>query len=162
VVATFMAGLALGSFLGGRLADRVGLTVLWYACVEIAIAGLGAKSVDALDWVQTTYVALQPRDADQAVGEIVLLRFVLAAAVILIPTTLMGATLPLMVRSSLSLAGRVGARVSLLYAGNTSGAILGCLLAGFVLIGGLGLRESISAAAVLNGIAGLFALILGI
>ncbi|HEY3117344.1 MAG TPA: fused MFS/spermidine synthase [Chloroflexota bacterium] len=162
VVATFMAGLALGSFLGGRLADRVRIPVIWYAFMELAIAGLGAKSVDALDWVQATYVALQPRDADQAVAEIVALRFLLAGAVILVPTTLMGATLPLMVRGSLSLARRVGSRVSWLYASNTSGAILGCLLAGFVLIGGIGLRESIWVAAALNGVAGLAALLVGI
>src|SRR5437867_3093226 len=84
VVATFMAGLALGSFLGGRLADRVRIPVLWYGAIEFAIAVLGAKSVDALDWVQATYVTLQPRDADQAVAEIVALRFLLAGAVILV------------------------------------------------------------------------------
>lgn len=162
VVAAFMGGLALGSFLGGRLSDRVGSPVLAYAAVELLIAGLGLKSVDALDWAQSVYLNLYPRDADQAALQIVALRFVLSAAVVLLPTTLMGATLPLIVRGSLSFGQQIGARISSLYASNTTGAIIGTLVAGFILIGSIGVRSTIVTAAALNAVAAAFALMLGL
>ncbi len=161
VVAAFMGGLALGSVLGGRLADRVRRPILWYAAIEVAVAGLGLLSPQALTWVQSAYVALYPRNADEAVLGLVALRFSLAAAVLLIPTTLMGATLPLMVKGSLAMGRDVGPRVSWLYAGNTAGAILGTLGAGFFLIGTLGISATIHAAAVCNLTAAVAALALG-
>lgn len=162
VVAAFMGGLALGSFLGGRLADRVPYPVIWYALAELVIALLGMRSVEALDWVQSVYLANYPRDAEQAVVQIVALRFALAAVVVLIPTTLMGATLPLMVRGSLAFGREVGARVSWLYASNTAGAIAGTLIAGFFLIGAIGVRSTIGVAAALNAAAAGLALMTGL
>src|SRR5207248_5962795 len=87
-------------------------------------------------------------------------RFGLATAVLLIPTTMMGATLPLMVKGSLSIGRSVGTRVSLLYASNTTGAILGTVAAGFALIGLLGIFGTVSIAATLNLTAALAALLL--
>jgi spermidine synthase len=162
VVAAFMGGLALGSFLGGRLADRLPHPVLWYALIELVIAGLGLRSVAALDWVQSVYVDAYPRDAEQAALQIIALRFGLAAVVVLIPTTLMGATLPLMVRGSLGFGQAVAARVSWLYSSNTLGAILGTLLAGFYLIGAIGVRQTIVFAAGLNTSAAVLALVIGL
>ena len=162
VVAAFMGGLTLGAFIGGRLADRLRAPILGYAVVEVLIAVLGVKSVDALDWVQSVYVGLYPRDAEQANLQIVALRFVLSAAVVLVPATLMGATLPLMVRGSLSLGHNLGTRVSWLYASNTAGAICGTLFAGFFLIGAVGVRSTILAAAAFNAAAAAPALLLGL
>lgn len=161
VVAAFMGGLALGSFVGGRWADRVGRPILWYAGAELVIALMGLLSPAALSWVQATYLALYPRDAAEAALGIVALRFALAAVVLLVPTTLMGATLPLMVKGSLAMGESIGARVSLLYASNTTGAILGTAAAGFVLIGSLGIAGAIGVAAALNLAAALSALALG-
>jgi spermidine synthase len=162
VVAAFMGGLALGSFVGGRVADRLPYPVIWYALVELAIALLGMRSVDGLDWVQSVYLANYPRDAEQAVLQVVAMRFALAAVVVIIPTTLMGATLPLMVRGSLAFSREVGARVSWLYASNTAGAIIGTLVAGFFLIGAIGVRSTIGVAAYLNAAAAATALIIGL
>jgi len=153
VVAAFMGGLALGSFLGGRLADRVKRPILWYAGAEIVVGLMGLASPSILAWVQATYVALYPHDASEGQLAIIALRFLLSAVVLLIPTTLMGATLPLMVKSSLTISQKIGPRISFLYAANTTGAILGTLGAGFVLIGGVGISGTIWAAAVLNGLA---------
>lgn len=161
VVAAFMGGLALGSILGGRLADRVPRPILWYAGVELAVAGLGLLSPAALSWVQAAYVALYPRDAAEAALGIIALRFTLAALVLLVPTTLMGATLPLMVKGSLAIGRNIGGRVSWLYASNTTGAILGTIGAGFFLIGTLGITETIRTAAAFNLVAALAALALG-
>lgn len=150
VVAAFMGGLALGSFLGGRLSDRVRRPILWYAGAELVIALMGLLSPAALSWVQSAYLALYPRDASETAVVIVALRFALAAVVVLIPTTMMGATLPLMVKGSLAIGRGIGTRVSWLYATNTAGAIFGTVAAGFVLIGALGISGTIIAAAVLN------------
>jgi spermidine synthase len=161
VVAAFMGGLALGSLLGGRLADRVQRPILCYAAVEVLVAGMGLLSPLALSWVQSAYVALYPRDAQEAALGIIALRFALAAMVLLIPTTLMGATLPLMVKGSLSMGRNIGGRVSWLYASNTTGAIFGTIGAGFFLIGALGIADTIRTAAVCNLAAAISSLLLG-
>src|SRR4029453_19189531 len=89
-------------------------------------------------------------------------RSVLAFAVLLVPTTLMGATLPLAVRAArrVSTASSDGRAMGVLYGLNSTGAIAGCLLCGFVLIGRLGLAETIAGAAVCNLVAGVAALVL--
>jgi spermidine synthase len=93
-------------------------------------------------------------------------RAALAFGVLLVPTALMGATLPLAVRGirfARAEADRTRGdawAMGLLYATNTAGAIVGCLLCGFVLIGQLGVAETIVAAAAANGLAGLGALLL--
>ncbi len=161
VVAAFMGGLALGSFLGGRIADRVKRPILLYAAAEVVIGVMGLASPTILSWVQATYVGLYPRDASEGAAAVIALRFVLAAVVLLIPTTLMGATLPLMVKGSLTISRSIGPRISFLYAANTTGAILGTLSAGFVLIGGAGIAGTIVVAAALNIAAAALSLVLG-
>jgi spermidine synthase len=75
---------------------------------------------------------------------------------------LMGATLPLVVRSALAERALAGPWVGVLYAANTAGAITGVLLAGFVLIGGIGIARSFQLAAALNAFVGFAALVLGL
>jgi spermidine synthase len=161
VVAAFMGGLALGSFLGGRFADRLDRPILWYATAEAIIALMGLLSPRALEWVQSTYLAVYPHDASEAALSVVALRFALAAVVLLIPTTLMGATLPLIVKGSLAMSRSIGPRVSWLYASNTAGAIFGTVAAGFVLIGSIGITRTVMVAAFLNLAAAGAALLLG-
>src|SRR5207237_7834965 len=60
VVAAFMGGLALGSFLGGRLADRVRRPILWYAGIELVVGLVGIASPNILAWVPAPYVHLYP------------------------------------------------------------------------------------------------------
>jgi spermidine synthase len=153
VLASFMAGLALGSFIAGRLVDRARYPLLWYGLVEVLV-GLSALATPAgLDGIERLYVAFYPA-LPAALVPLTLVRFLLAFAVLLVPTTLMGATLPIVVNSSLLRAGGLGERISLLYATNTAGAIVGALLAGFYLIGGVGISASLWLAAALNGLVG--------
>jgi spermidine synthase len=84
------------------------------------------------------------------VPALTLVRFILSFAVLLVPATLMGASLPIVVRSALVRSGHLGERVSLLYATNTAGAIAGALVAGFWLIGERGLTFSFRLAAAVN------------
>ena len=81
--------------------------------------------------------------------QVTAIRFVIAFLVLILPTALMGATLPLVVRSSAFQAGHVGA-IGVLYGSNTNGAIVGTIVAGLWLIPVLGMRATFVAAASLN------------
>jgi spermidine synthase len=158
VLASFMGGLALGSFAAGRLADRVKRPLLLFGIVELAIGACALATPAALAAVHGLFVGIAGRLPDSvALGTVV--RLILSFAVLLVPTALMGATLPIVVKSSLTRLDRVGTRVGLLYAGNTAGAILGALVAGFYLIPQIGLRRSFLLAASINGAVGLAAIL---
>src|SRR5262245_6978048 len=148
VLATFMAGLAIGSAAAGRLSDRVRRPLLWFGATE-ALIGLTALLLPlALDLVTAGYVAIAPDLESRALAAAV--RFAASAAVLLVPAILMGATLPLVLQSSMVDAPEGSARLSLLYGINTAGGVTGCLLAGFFLIGGIGIAATSRLAAIVN------------
>ena len=148
VLATFMAGLAIGSAAAGRLSDRVRRPLLWFGATE-ALIGLTALLLPlALDLVTAGYVAIAPDLESRALATAV--RFACSAAVLLVPAILMGATLPLVLQSSMVDSPEGSARLSLLYGINTAGGVTGCLLAGFFLIGGIGIAATSRLAAIVN------------
>jgi spermidine synthase len=158
VLAAFMGGLAIGSLLGGRLADRGLKPLRIYGAVELGVGLTALATPVAFRALQDMYAAV-PQGALVA-GTV---RAVLAFAVLLLPTGLMGATLPLAVRGVRGVTGSASGdawAMALLYATNTTGAIVGCVLSGFVLIGKLGLNETIVAAACANAFAGMGGLLL--
>jgi spermidine synthase len=167
VLAAFMSGLAIGSIVGGRRADAVTRPLRVYGCVELGVGATALLTPWAFSLLQTVYGGLSqivdPSQAPLVAGGV---RAVLAFAVLLVPTALMGATLPFAVRGARGQRGeqdptRADAwTMGALYALNTTGAIVGCVLSGFVLIGQLGLSETIFAAAGANALAGLGALML--
>jgi spermidine synthase len=110
--------------------------------------------------VHTAYITLFSHLPD-SVALAALAWFVMSFAVLLVPTALMGATLPIVLKSSFAGLEGVGTRVGLLYAANTGGAICGALVAGFSLIPYTGLTRSFLLAASLNGIVGLVAVTIG-
>jgi spermidine synthase len=161
VLAAFMGGLALGSFVGGRRADLARRPLRVYGFVELGVGLTALLTPWAFGLLQGAYANLAqvvaPAQAPLVAGGV---RAVLAFAVLLAPTALMGATLPLAVRGVRTVRGGTDQTrgdawtIGLLYATNTAGAIVGCLLSGFVLIGRLGLAETIFAAALANVFAG--------
>jgi spermidine synthase len=88
-------------------------------------------------------------------------RFALAFAILLVPCTLMGATLPLLSRAVLHDSKHAARGAGLLYAVNTFGAMLGCFTAGFVLLRTIGLSRTSMVAAGLNLAVGVVAIVLG-
>lgn len=159
VLASFMAGLALGSLLGGWLTRRVRNPLAWFGAVEISV-GLAALSTPlALDAIGRLWPSVYSPLADHQ-WAVTLARVVCSGAVLVIPTTLMGTTLPLVVRSALREGVLVARPVGVLYAANTAGAITGALLAGYVLVGEFGIAATFRMAAALNGVVGLSALAL--
>src|SRR6266566_3580959 len=160
VLAAFMAGLALGAAWGGRVADRVPRPLAAYALVELGLAATGAATPAVLFRLPPVYVWLHDRLGGSALA-FGAARFGLAAGVLLVPCTLMGATLPLIARAAIARADRVGRGAGALYAANTLGAVLGCVGAGFVLVPRLGLAATSAVAAAVNLAVGLVALALG-
>lgn len=157
VWASFMAGLAIGSVVAGRLADRARRPLVWFAGVEGGIAVTGALTTLAFSALQHWYPRLVPGLAGSFV-QATALRFVVAFLLMVLPTALMGATLPFVVQASMR-AGHVGS-IGALYGSNTSGAIVGAIAAGLWLIPVHGMRATFVAAVSVNLLAALSALLL--
>lgn len=153
VLAAFMAGLALGSFISGSIADKLKRPLLAYGVVEIVIGLSGLLSLPAFDLLQPLYrwTATSVTDSLPVISTI---RFAFAFAIMLLPTTAMGATLPFIVKSSVAKSEAVSRNVSLLYAANTFGAISGAYLAGFYFIGTYGITVTTAIAAGFNLLVG--------
>jgi spermidine synthase len=138
VLTAFMGGLALGSFAAGRRAERLvdpRRAMVVYGILEL---GIGLYAL-CLPWlvarIHLVHAALWG-GVHSSYYTFALLRFLLSAAVLLIPTVAMGATLPVLARFFCAGQGRdaVGEQVGTLYAVNTTGAVTGVFLAGFVLL----------------------------
>jgi len=149
VLVVFMAGLAFGSYLAGRLIARRRDPVRVFALLEGAIGATCLALPFVIGALQPVYAALYRASG----GSFLLLssvRVVFCVLVLLPTATAMGATLPVLVRQLAAQSGSVGASVGRLYAINTLGAVAGAALAGFVLMPALGLWGAIGSASALN------------
>jgi len=160
ILAVFMGGLALGSAVLGRWSERFANAVALYGWIELIIAGAGALSLLGLAGVRLLYLAAYPV-VSGFMPALIVLRFLGAAIVLLLPTFLMGGTLPILVKGLTRSTAELGARVSRLYWVNTLGAVAGTFAAGFFLLPTLGLRLTVSTAVAFNVLAGALALLLG-
>lgn len=158
VLAVFFLGLAIGSALAGRLSTSLHRPLRIYGIVELAIAVLGLVSNALLDVADDGYGALY-RWADGSVPWIALARLGLVAAVILVPTVLMGTTVPLLARAIIRRHRRLGFAAGGLYGINALGAAAGAALAGFVTLPVLGLAATIYLGAGLNVLCGVAVLL---
>lgn len=149
VLTAFMAGLGLGSFLFGRIADRHRHLLRLYGLLEggIGLSCLGIPFV--LPWVEALYLALA-RALQLSFLAFTLSQFVLIFFLLLVPTTLMGGTLPVLSRFFVNDEETLGKRVGLLYALNTFGAVVGTALAGYFLLPAVGMWGTLKLAATLN------------
>ncbi len=149
VLAIFMLGLGLGARWLGVRADTSRSPLRLYAYLELGIALYAL----ALPWLMAAatpaYVSVA-RSAAEHPGWIVGVRVALGFALLFVPTLLMGATLPVLVRFAERDMARFGRELGTLYAVNLCGAMLGCLATGFVLIRYLGVRGTTMIAVLLN------------
>ena len=149
VLAAFMGGLALGSALLGARADRSRRPLAFYGLLELGI-GLSAFLLPfAFDVVNGAYVTLA-RSLPRGTATFVVLRYLLCFGVLLVPTAMMGGTLPAMSRFWVREKERIGAGVGVLYGANTIGGVLGTIAAGFVLLRTLGAADTTRVAVSLN------------
>src|SRR5207244_2614773 len=142
VVAAYMGGLGLGAGLLGRRADRHERPSALYGRIEIAIGGFGLASPLVLALTHRIYVGTAAALALDGAASLAL-RFALAGVVLLIPTTLMGGTLPVLTRAFTADRAELQRSLGLLYGLNTLGAVVGTALAGFFLIEYVGVRASL-------------------
>jgi hypothetical protein len=149
VLAVFMAGLAIGSYIAGRVSDRVERPVRLFALVEVLIAITALITPYALQGVESLYVSIAPSLTDAQILK-TLVRGGLAALVLIGPAILMGSTYPLLLRAASRTATGLSTSAALLYGINTAGAIAGTLLGSLWLVPALGMQKSFLAAAAIN------------
>jgi spermidine synthase len=154
VLAAFMGGLALGSAWSGRVGARVKRPVRAYGLLEIGIA-LYALAVPLLFSVVDNLYAVIWQQFHPGFFVFSLWRFVLSCVMLLVPTTLMGATLPLLSAALLRSSGKTSTSINSLYTRNLAGAICGSVVAGFLLLPLFGVRATIYIAAAINIVIGL-------
>ena len=145
VLSVYMGGQAIGSTLFGARADRTERPLRLYGFLEI---GIGLFAI-AFIGLMRIYPYLF-RSLAQLAGEnrvyLTALRTAFAVAAMIIPTTLMGGTLPTLTRFVSHREGDIARQLSFLYAFNTLGAVTGSLAAGFVLLKEFGVTVSLLAA----------------
>jgi spermidine synthase len=143
VVTAFMAGLGLGSLAGGALADRLGAkrSLLVFALANAAIGTFAWFSLWLFYDVYRRFAA----ELDSAPA-----MFAFHFLLLVVPTTLMGLSLPLLARGAVAASREIAPLVGRLYAVNTLGAAIGAAVAGWVLLGELGFVTTVRFAGALN------------
>ncbi len=148
VVTAFLAGLGIGSIVGGMLSTRdSSLLLLGFALIEFSIGAFGFVSVSLFRWT-AVYAAGMSQGATG----------VLTFSLVLIPTLMMGVTLPLLVSYQVRATGNVGLSVGQLYFVNTAGSALASMAAALFLMRSLGESGSVALAASLNIVVAAFVL----
>ena len=154
LLATFMGGLCIGSTFFPRLRILKGHPLRTYALIELCIAAFAVLVQYSMPFISQVYFA----GAETGLPGM-LLRGVVAAVCMLPPTILMGASLPAIVRW-LEASPRAVAWWGWLYGGNTAGAVVGCLLAGFWLLRDFNVFTATLFAAAINVVVALVSLAL--
>lgn len=140
VVAAFMVGLGVGAIAGGWLSRRMGdQALLLLAIIELVTAGFGLVSLSIFETV-----------GEWSHGQPLAVVGVIALALVIVPTLLMGATLPVLVAFLVRKSGAVGSAVGTLYFVNTLGAAAACVVAALALFPFLGMAGSIHVAVAVN------------
>lgn len=157
VLVAFMGGLALGNAWLGARADRSPRPLALYAWLEIGIAAYALVFPSYYVLCQQAFTYLAQTWTPGYTGMQVL-KFAFSLLTILLPTILMGGTLPVLIRLVTRSLSELRASVSTLYFINSAGAVAGCWLADFWLIPEWGLQSTVWAGAAMNLFAGLVAL----
>jgi spermidine synthase len=148
VVTAFMLGLGLGSLAGGWLSKHKGIPVLpLLAAIELITGSFGLVSIGMFE-----------RVGQLIAGMSLAVTASVSLALVMVPTLLMGATLPLLVSNVVRRSGNVGSAVGLLYYVNTLGAGAACLVCAVVLFPFVGMQGAVYVAAAINGVVALGAL----
>ena len=140
IVSVFMAGLGIGAFFGGRIADKFSKNIIILFClIEFGIGCFGLLSHHLILSLQD--MLIHANLVMTALGSFILLLF---------PTFLMGTTLPLLTSFFNQYIQNIGDSIGQLYFYNTLGAAFGALATGFILFNQFTLSHTIYIAAMLN------------
>jgi spermidine synthase len=157
VLAVFFGGLALGAFVAGRFLHRVRRPVRAYALVELGTGIAGLVLHPVLERLGELFAAVDPGPGLAGA----LTRLAVATPLLLVPTVLMGATLPLVTRAMIRDDAQIARGTALIYGFNTVGACLGTYLITFHLLYALGIWGSTRLTIVVNLIVFAVAYVLG-
>ena len=161
VLSAFMAGLALGSLVFGRLVDKLSISPLrFYAYLELGIGVFAFAFPFLIKGFQTLYISLH-HFLGLSLLVFTILRFIVSFILLLAPTILMGATLPILSKYVEEGYLNIGKKIGLLYAVNTLGAVVGILSTGYLLIGLSGIKSTTNLAIMINLLVALLAFLLG-
>jgi spermidine synthase len=157
VLTIFMAGLALGSFIFGRLADKTAYPILLYGILEIGVGLAGLILIILLPFLDPLYTQLHQALANEGSPSI-LLKALLAGMVLLAPTVFMGGTLPVVAKACVKEGDACGAPLGLLYGINTLGGVVGVIGSTFWLLGAVGANTTLALVSLANLVIGIFCL----
>jgi spermidine synthase len=160
VLAAYMAGLGIGAWAAQRALPKIKRPLMVYATLEIGIAGIALLMpvlVEANQGLIEVLVDSGLLNAQTPGQSLTLLYLLGAFLMLLLPTALMGATLPILLQFGIASDRQIGQRTAALYALNTAGAVIGALAAAFFLLPRLGLQQTIYVGVAGNALAALLA-----
>ncbi|MCX7959869.1 MAG: fused MFS/spermidine synthase, partial [Deltaproteobacteria bacterium] len=160
-VSAFMGGLALGSYFADRFLKRLKNPVFSYGMFEILIGIYALVIPSVLKWFISVQGVILPHFYENAFVYS-LVRFVFCFSVLILPTTAMGATLPILSAFYIRNIREGGSRMGLLYSINTAGATIGTFIAGFFLLSALGVQKTNNIAALTDIFIGTFMVLLSL
>jgi spermidine synthase len=158
-LASFMAGLGLGGYVFGKYSGGQKHPLRLYALLELGVGAFAFLMPVILALLENVYVFAY-REITNSYFWLSALRLILSFIVLMVPTFLMGGTLPVISNFLIKRSGELGKRISQLYFINTLGAVIGTAAAGFFLIYFLGVKQAAYAAGVFNVLVALSALII--
>lgn len=154
ILSVFMAGLALGSYLFGRIVDKSANPLRLYAILE-GIIGLYALLTPFFFWLLPKILVTFSPFLPQGSASFSPVYFFFSFILLILPTTLMGGTLPILSKFLVASRHELGQKIGNLYFINTLGAAIGTFLAGFILIFFMGTLRTTAIAALINLAVGL-------
>jgi spermidine synthase len=156
VLAVFMGGLAIGSLIFGKIIDNksINIKLRFYAYIEIGIALSAGFSFYALPLIQKLYLVGFDLIIENSVF-LTLLRFIISILILIIPTILIGATLPVLSKAFILNRENLSNDLGLLYGINTLGGVVGIAVSSFILIQKIGIDNTFFIAVFLNILIGL-------
>ncbi len=158
IVASFILGLAIGSWIAGRFTDRLQNPLKYFALIQIAVGFFGILLLPIFAFMPGAYLDLYHLTyPNQSI--FMFAQIFMSMAMITIPATLMGTTLPLIMKVYSKEFTTIGKDVGKLDASNSAGAFFGTLAAGFLIIPLLGIHDGILVTASINIVMGAVILI---
>jgi len=151
VVASFMGGLAIGSWMASKYLIDKEKPLKIYALLEFIIALTALVTPLMFNWAFASLPALLQKFGD-ANYSIFILRILFSAFIMLVPTVCMGAALPVLGKYLQQYTNLAERRITIIYGLNTLGAAAGCLVSGYYLLPAIGLINTIYLTAAANAL----------
>ncbi len=154
VAATFIAGISLGGYISSRYADRIKDKLLVFGLIEVLVGITCFLASLLISWKVPGLFHMLSGITRMGWWGYTSVRIIISLLIMIIPTTLMGLTFPIVCRIYTSSLRKTGSQVGNAYGINTAGSILGSFAGGFILIPLFGIRPGITFMAILIMLAG--------